>query len=232
LKRALIIIGKFPECGRVKTRLCPPLTLESAAGLYRCMLYDRFEQVKALRDLGIDLIFAFTPSTAVFEEVPSCFNLSPQDEEDLGQVMANAFKETFRKGYDSVSLVDSDSITLPTEYIANCFNFLLDKTDIVIGPCLDGGWYLLGMREFQPNFFFSIPWSSSSVFSMTVQTARKHGLSVYILPIWYDVDSPSALLMLSKELAREQILAKRTKSFLLRPEIASALASWQQSSCI
>jgi glycosyltransferase A (GT-A) superfamily protein (DUF2064 family) len=113
-------------------------------------------------------------------------------------------------------LCDSDSPTLPGRYIAEAFR-RLDEADVVIGPCDDGGYYLIGMRRHTPRLFAGIPWSSARVTQRTVEAAGRLDLPVFLLEPWYDVDTAADLDRLCREVAgapEDETFARHTNQAL------------------
>jgi len=187
----LVIMAKEPVPGQVKTRLSPELTPQEAAGLYRCFLQDSIAEMGNID--GIDLAIAYAPATAraTFAALADDrFVLFPQQEVELGQRMLTIFKERIAQGYGAVCIMDSDSPDLPKEIVRASFRLLaVGKADVVLGPCTDGGYYLLGMKYPHPELFTDIPWSSGDVLSVTMQKAQKAGLKTALLPPWSDIDT-------------------------------------------
>jgi glycosyltransferase A (GT-A) superfamily protein (DUF2064 family) len=104
--------------------------------------------------------------------------------------MKNAFFEVFSKGYQNTILIGSDSPDLPGTLIEEAFLSLRDH-GAVIGPSLDGGYYLIGFRAdtFLPEVFDRMPWSTPDVFTRTVGIFQKKDFLIHILPQWRDVDT-------------------------------------------
>jgi uncharacterized protein len=118
----------------------------------------------------------------------------PQQGETLGDRMRNAFGELFARGYTRVVAIGSDLPTLPARYVEQAFDRLRDRSGaIVVGPAIDGGYYLIGLREAAPELFDAIPWSTRGVLAATRQAAEKLNLVVHLTPEWYDVDEPADL---------------------------------------
>ena len=191
MEKLLVIVAKQPIPGRVKTRLFPKLSPEAAADLYRCFLQDRIQEVISFN--GVDRAIAYTPEDAkeTFASLTSDgFELFAQQGKHLGERLNNIFMEKLSQGYEVVSIVDSDSPDLPKTLINESFELLLSReADIVLGPCYDGGYYLVGMRKPHPELFRNIPWSTENVLSVTLERARRLGLNVKLLSIWNDLDT-------------------------------------------
>jgi len=190
-KLLLVVVAKAPMPGKVKTRLIPPFTPEEAAALYRCFLQDRFTTLNTIR--GIDLAVAYTPAHTRDMFVAFSRNgidLFSQTGRDLGERLNNIFLEKLAGGYEAVSIIDSDTPDLPQWTIQDSFKRLLsNQTDVVFGPCHDGGYYLVGMRKPHPELFDDIPWSTAQVLSTTLEKAEKLAVKTDLLPWWNDLDT-------------------------------------------
>jgi len=187
---ALAIMAKAPRAGEVKTRLCPPLSPADGAALYRCFLLDKVAQVRGLS--GARAVIAFTPNTErdVFEALAPDVQLLAQRGDDLGRRLLNGLDDLLRGGYRGALAIDSDTPTLPTEFLRQGIDAVMKPdVDVVLGPTDDGGYYLIGMRKTWPALFDAMPWSTPDVFPETMRRAEAHGLRVACLPAWFDVDT-------------------------------------------
>ncbi len=215
--RAAAVMARMPVPGQVKTRLVPPLTPLAAARLYAGFLRDAIDRLARIN--GIRPFVAYTPPAAdgfFAGLVPPGFSTLPQTGGDLGERLAAVSGALFSRGATTVVLCDSDSPTLPGRYIGEAFR-RLDETDIVIGPCDDGGYYLIGMRRCTPRLFAGIPWSSPYVTQRTVEAAERLDLSVFLLEPWYDVDTAADLDRLCREVAgspEDDAFARHTRCTL------------------
>lgn len=187
----LIIFAREPCPGQVKTRLCPPLTGEAAARLYRCFLEDILEEMARLP--GLSLALAYTPDTALhfFEELtPAGVLLFPQEGADLSERLIRACDRGWAAGFGTILVRNSDSPDLPGEMVAAAAQALESKqADLVLGPSPDGGYYLVGLQSPQPELFQEIPWSTADVLTDTLARARQLSLTVHLLPPWPDIDT-------------------------------------------
>jgi len=102
--------------------------------------------------------------------------------------MRDAFKELFAGGYESAVMIGADLPTLPLSHLRAAFA-ALERRPVVLGPSLDGGYYLIGLRAPQPELFEGIAWSTSQVLSQTIERINQLGLQVQCLEPWYDVDT-------------------------------------------
>jgi len=213
---AVAIMAKAPTAGAVKTRLTPPLTATCAAELYRCFLLDKIEQVRALEDTHA--VVAYTPADAgrVFEELAPGFELLPQCGPELGARLANGLAQLLAHGHAGAVAIDSDTPTLPTAFLQQGVDILRrGESDVVVGPCDDGGYYLIGVRADRPDLFENMPWSTPEVLPETLRRARAAGLTTVCLPEWFDVDTAADLERLCASLGEPGLgIATQTRRFL------------------
>lgn len=199
--RSLCVVVKQPSAGQTKTRLCPPLTAEMAARLYTGFLYDTLEIMRQVA--GVQRTIAYFPQDArpYFHQLAPDMLLTPQRGATLGERLDNLLHETFDNGAIHAVVMDSDSPTLPPLYIAEAFTQLESNVDVVLGPCRDGGYYLIGMKQPHPRLLREIQMSTPNVLRDTIALAVTLGVSVTLLPEWYDVDTVVELEELRRELA-------------------------------
>jgi rSAM/selenodomain-associated transferase 1 len=195
----LIIMAKQPGLGTVKTRLSPALNPQQCLVLYEAFLRDTIRLVDEACELAAEvtpaLAYAPAGSRAFFRGVvPGHFVLLPQIGGDLGERLCNLPSQAGRLGYGEVAMISSDSPTLPTGMVASGFAELRQtEADVVLGPCDDGGYYLIGMKRPQPALFTGISWSTEHVTRQTLEAARAALLRVSLLPAWPDVDTVDSL---------------------------------------
>lgn len=162
---ALIIFVKNPEPGKVKTRLAADLGDEIAFHIYLKLLRVTHDVVRKV-DVERHVFYSsFVPSTDIFEEPD--FQRSLQHGDDLGIRMRNAFDQIFAEGFEKAIIIGSDCPNLTDEHISIAFD-LLDENDAVVGPAVDGGYYLLGLKRSNPILFNNKKWSSNSVLEDTI----------------------------------------------------------------
>jgi uncharacterized protein len=216
-RSAVAIMAKAPQPGEVKTRLCPPLSYEEATELYRCFLLDKIAQVNTLPRAVPAVSYSPVESKRMFESLtPRHFLLIPQHGDDLGARILSTFDQLFRQGYTQVMVIDSDTPTLPTIYLAEALRLIAERSnDVVLGPTDDGGYYLIGLRQSHRQLFEQMPWSTSQVFSETRRRSEQNGLTLACTQPWYDVDTPDDLVRLRASLEQTQDgLAHHTRQFL------------------
>jgi rSAM/selenodomain-associated transferase 1 len=214
MKRALIVVGKAPQAGNTKTRLVPPLSAEQAASLYRGFLLDAVHLGLSLKWERVTVVHPRGAAAILQTLLPSEVSLLEQRGSGLGEALAFAFQRHFCQGFDRVVLIGSDNPTLPAEPICEALAALDDGRDLCIGPCLDGGYYLLGMRAPWLGVFDDIEWSTSRVYGQTLRRARRVGLRVHAVRKWYDVDLPRDLDRVRRELRDRPDIALHTRAAL------------------
>ena len=197
---ALIIFAKAPIPGQVKTRLCPPLAPDEAATLHGTMVLDTLERSRNL--LGFDRFLACAPSKQhpFFKaiEVRQGVRLLEQTHGDLGSRMHHAFQAAFDLGFQSAVIVGTDLPTVHSEMFRQALRALADN-DGVLGPTVDGGYYLIGLNKPAPELFVDIPWSTDRVFALTQQKAQSLGLTMKLLTQQRDLDTMSDLELFIKD---------------------------------
>lgn len=208
LRCAVAIMAKAPRPGEVKTRLAPPLSPGEAAALSAAFIRDIAANiVAAAADAAIDGYVAFAPpgsEAALAPLLPAGIGLLPSRRIGLAASLLDAASELLAAGYGAACLVNADSPTLPTEMLSAAARALLTPGDrLVLGPCDDGGYYLIGMKAARRRLFEDIAWSTELVFRQTVERAAELGLAVTNLPLWYDVDDVASLRRLLAELDEE-----------------------------
>jgi uncharacterized protein len=224
MSRALLIVAKAPEPGRTKTRLVPPLTPDQAAELYESFLLDTLALATELAWERISVVAPAGSSAALGRLVPAGITLLEQRGVGLGDALRSAFASHFGEAFSHVVLIGSDSPTLPAVHIRQACA-ALERFDVSLGPTLDGGYYVIGMREPHLALFDNINWSSASVFAETLARAHQLRLNVCTLPTWYDVDDASHLLRLQNELrTAPDHVAPRTRALLQALSLAAPAA--------
>ncbi len=203
MRAIVVIVAKEPVATRVKTRLYPHLSPAQAAELYALFIQDMVEEmsgiVKAEAGLpgnpnhGLRLAVAYSPKGAerTFEVLsPPPVLIFPQQGADLGERLAHIFTKLCSEGYEQVHIINSDSPDMPCSLIQTSTKLLeIPQTDLVLGPCADGGYYLIGLKKPTPELFQEIPWSTDRVLALTLERARTLGLSYGLLDPWYDIDT-------------------------------------------
>jgi rSAM/selenodomain-associated transferase 1 len=200
-------MAKASAPGRTKTRLVPPLSFEEAAAFNTAFLQDVSANLLAAgRQGSITGYMAFGPpgpdSVRFFERtLPAKIELLEAWHPNFGDCLLSAITQLFARGHTSAVVLNSDSPTLPTSLLLEAARLLARPGDrAVLGPSVDGGYYLLGLKQAHRRLFEDVVWSTEQVARQTLQRAAEIGLPVDILPVWYDVDDAWSLNMLHLEL--------------------------------
>ena len=202
----MAVMGKASAPGRTKTRLVPPLSALDAAHLNTAFLQDIIGNLlRAGREAEIAPYVAFGPagSEAFFRGcLPARLPLIECCFANFGDCLDGAICSLLQRGHPAACVVNADSPTLPTRVLVQAARALAQPNDsLVIGPSVDGGYYLLGVNRAHPRLFEEIDWSTSRVFEQTLERATELGLSMTILDPWYDVDDAAGLGSLRADLA-------------------------------
>jgi len=199
--RALAVMARVPELGKVKTRLEPFLGAEKTKELYLCFLSDIFANLKKLN--SVDVFVFYTPENLTdefVELIPYGIPLAPQKGSDLGERMLNAASHLFGATYESVVIIGSDSPDLPVSYIEEAFKSVEGGKDIAIGPASDGGYYLVALSDPKKAPFAGVNWGTETVLEETLAVMDSEGTKYSLLSEWYDIDEKNDLAFLKNNL--------------------------------
>jgi rSAM/selenodomain-associated transferase 1 len=217
-RRLVCIMAKPPVAGQAKTRLIPVLGAHEAALLQQHMLLDTIELVSAALE-GDGSITIVCPAAgdraALRRVVPASVGVVAHERLDLMSGLDYALTHHIDHGYEQVVLLDGDSPTLPAHYIRMAFDHLKEDA-VVLGPTLDGGYYLIGACQQRSALFDWPHLDSATICQQTRARAEALGSRVHMLPPWYDVDTAEDLERLSAELHRYPSHAPHTFRFLER----------------
>ncbi len=223
---ALIVFARAPIAGEAKTRLAPALGHARAAELYRCFVLDTLEVVSRA---PAHLLLAAADARhlaavgALAEEVCPEAEIIAQHGRDLGERIANALGEAFARAHPCAVVIGTDAPTLPLQRICEALD-LVAQRDLVLGPCFDGGYYLIGMRTLIPEVLRDIAWSSDSVLLDTLRRARECQASVSLLEPWYDVDTPDDIEVLRAHLSGLSLAGQHVPC----PRTWDCLRQWEE----
>jgi len=183
------IMIKYPEPGRVKTRLAGDIGTEKAALICRKITERVMKQT--MPDAGKYDRFVFYDPPKKLQDFLSWLpheKFIAQTGSDVGNRMDNAIRYLLENGAKKAVITGADIPDLTGKIIIQAFE-MLDKADAVVGPAHDGGYYLIGMKSPMSELFHNIPWSTGDVFSETVRTLKNSGKSYAVLPVLSDLDT-------------------------------------------
>ena len=186
----LIIFVKNPELGKAKTRLAAGIGKEAALHVYKRLL-ERTKEISS--GLSSDKVVFYNDFIDYQDLWPNdIYQKALQIAGDLGQKMEAAFRWAFEVGYQKVCIIGSDCYDLTTEILETAFE-KLENHNAVIGPSVDGGYYLLGMTQLNSSVFKNKDWSTSSVFDSTIESFISKNLNYFQLEILNDIDTKEDL---------------------------------------
>ncbi len=190
MKNALIIFVKNPVEGQVKTRLAKTIGNGAAVAVYKQLLQHTFS---VTQHLAVDK-FVFYGDYINHNDlwINDIYQKHQQQGFDLGDRMKNAFDVVFNLGYDKAIIIGSDCYELTQQILEEAFDELI-ISDAIIGPCNDGGYYLLGIKEMAPELFENIQWSTDEVLPATKKVLQDLQLQFELLPTLNDVDDEVSL---------------------------------------
>lgn len=212
--RAVVVMGKVPRPGRVKTRLAKRIGARVASDLYRVFLQDVFAVVDAAAAI-IELDPVFSCALGEGDTIDQAKGLAPmhwavadQTAGDLGARIESAR----RCGAARYTLVmGSDAPTMPPARIVEAFELLeREGIDAVVGPTVDGGYDLIAFDGARPALLDGIPWSTPGVLKATAAAAERAGIALRQLDEGYDVDHFDDLPRALEDAERSGSLAGRT----------------------
>ena len=189
-QECIVIFVRSPEKGTVKTRLTAVLDEDMVLDLYRCFVLDL---LRTLSHTTLGLRVCFYPAEAkkkVADWLGEDYVYMAQQGRGLGERLENAFIAAFADGFSKVVIIGSDSPDLPCGILEEAISCLASN-DAVIGPAVDGGYYLIGFnsQRFLTEVFRGVEWGTSTVFERTMDILNRHGCQVQVLPPWPDIDT-------------------------------------------
>lgn len=209
----VLVFAKPPRPGVAKTRLAPALGSKGAAALATALFEDTWSRVSSLR-WARPVLVTPEPDAAEWGTARAACRW-PQGEGDLGERLARAFARALAGKAAGAIAVGTDSPGVPAALLEAARD-ALERSDAVLGPCDDGGFYLLALRRCPPGLLEDLPWSADSTFGRTRERLLERGLSVEILPGWFDVDVPADLVRLQQRIERGAVRAPATSRLLGR----------------
>jgi len=214
--RCLIVFIKYPQPGQVKSRLAKDFDGDFAAGLYKAFALDILEC--AMKGDWQLQVFFYPPEkeTEIKKLFGNDHEYRPQRGADLGARMKNAFTDCFAAGFKSVVLIGSDCPDLPRELIEESFDLLESPNNMVIGPAVDGGYYLVGFGrdKFRTDIFEGLIWSTPFVLEETILILKAKNHTPQLIGEWHDIDTSDDLLGLMERSKETKFADSRTMNFL------------------
>jgi rSAM/selenodomain-associated transferase 1 len=207
----VLVMARYPSPGSVKTRLASQIGAEAAWRLYDAFVRDLADRLEALE---LPVTWAFSPPDAPFQALMPEKRCVPQVGGDLGERLEHAVSECFDAVPAPVIVIGVDSPHLDLARVREAADALGAGADVVLGPALDGGYYLIGLRAPSAVVFHDIVWGSSSVLDTTLSRAHGAGLRTRLLEPTFDVDDADGLRALRAVLSRGEVDLPRTRAAL------------------
>ena len=183
----LIIFAKNLIEGNVKTRIAKKMGTSKALEIYKTLLINTLDLVQSL-PVGIQPVLYFSEKSEEESITGNYkFKVMVQEGKDLGERMFKAFENEFESGFSKVCLIGTDIYDLDTQIIIQAFENL-EKVEVSLGPALDGGYYLIGMKQLYPEIFIGVNWGQSTVLNETIERIHSRGIGYNLLPVLKDVD--------------------------------------------
>ncbi len=191
MKNALLIFLKNNIPGKVKTRLAATVGNDEAAKVYTMLVQHTQLATLELKENKIIFYSDYMEQDDIWQNAN--YEKQVQFGSDLGERMANAFQYAFDCGNEMVVLIGTDCPGINMDLIQKAFSEL-NAADVVIGPAIDGGYYLLGMKKFTAELFNEIAWSTSDVLETTIKKCNQLNLTYQLLEVLPDVDEEKDLI--------------------------------------
>jgi hypothetical protein len=209
LKRGcLCVLAKPPRAGLAKSRLIPALGAAGAADLARALFIDTWEMAQRLPRM--DVVLA-TTDVGAREWRTLGAEIWPQGAGTLGARMERVARRALH-AYPFVILIGTDLPGLPAARLIAARNALA-RADAVLGPALDGGFYLLGLRACPCGLLRDLPWSTPQVLDRTMAQLGEYGLRTRTIGRWFDIDAPEDLINLRARLRRSRMDAPAVRQW-------------------
>lgn len=205
----LLIFTRWPEPGKTKTRLIPALGPKGAAQLQKQLTEHAADLAKVFLQQepiakAVTIFYTGGSPQQMEQWLGTDFSYQPQSTGDLGDRLKNAFQWAFDQGSQKILVMGIDCPGITLEHLQNAFT-ALDNYPMAIGPALDGGYYLLALKQVNPSYFQNIAWGTEQVYAQTLAKFQQNGEmssgslgnSPYALDVLPDIDRPEDLKYLS-----------------------------------
>jgi len=182
-KQLIIVFVKNIKLGKVKTRLAKTIGNQAAFEVYSALV--KVTEI-AIENILTDKRIYFS-ETIVKTNWENC-QKAVQEGKDLGERMKNAFKKGFEDGYERIVLIGSDLPDIHSKHIEKGLQ-ALETNEVVFGPALDGGYYLIGLSKSHPFIFEKKPWSEPQLLAVSLEELQQKNISFSLLETLNDIDT-------------------------------------------
>ena len=219
----ILLFAKAPLPGWAKTRMIPALGAAGAARLHEQLLRTTVARLAASPDSSIgatlELWCAPDKSHAVFQQLAATYDLGlyAQCDGDLGERLLAASTDALDRA-EAVVLIGCDCPELGPAQLTEALTALqVPGVDAVLGPAMDGGYVLLGLRRAEPALFADLPWGGDQVAAITRLRMTELGWRWRELPTLRDLDRPEDLDWYDQSLT-QAVRCKTNSSTSLEPK--------------
>jgi uncharacterized protein len=211
-ERVIAIMMKAPRPGWVKTRLAAAHSQERIVALYRALVEDTIDLARRMR-LKMFAVCPAGDEEELARWLPGDLAVVSQQGTGLAAGLRSAFNQLCTALGRPVIAFNADSPHLPLGALEDSFVSLL-TSDLVVGPCDDGGYYLVGAKRPYDSLFEASAMGRASACQALLAEAARQGLSVSLGAEHYDIDLPADLVRLSRELSADSSRASRTAALI------------------
>ncbi|MEE8537482.1 MAG: TIGR04282 family arsenosugar biosynthesis glycosyltransferase [Acidobacteriota bacterium] len=210
---AVVMLARAPREGRVKTRLASALGRKQALALHEAFLLDTLVWLRPLARAGWRVRLEWSEPFRPRGELRKVLRGIPcgtQPAGGLGTRIESALRRALDAGATCALVIGSDSPHIGAEPLRRT-RTLLRCSDVVLGPALDGGYYLVGVRRVRRRWFRGIRWGTARVLRQTLSRLRADSARTHLLERAQDLDTPANLRELQKRLERSPALGRRLR---------------------
>lgn len=220
-KRTLVIMAKAPRLGAVKTRLMNSLPSRAVTDLYVCLLEDTLALAKSLNSVEVSVMCPESDRGTLLDLLGDSVQVVAQQGSGLPAGLTSVFRH-FTADRRHVIAFNSDSPHLPPSILETAFETLA-RHDVVVGPTLDGGYYLVGAKAAHASLFAGDGMGTTSALDRLLERTKVLALSTGFTEPFYDIDVANDLIRLAAELRQAPEKAPRTAGWFGTWQAAVAL---------
>jgi len=192
MRTHLVVMTKFPEPGKVKTRLGATIGYDAACKLHQAMVQHLLTKtIPELESIEVRFHVAGGEEAAVTDWLGGA-HWQRQAEGDLGVKMQHAISDSIQAGAGKVLIIGTDCPAITPSHIHDSV-VALDGCDVTFIPALDGGYVMAGMKAIHQEMFSDIEWSTESVLELSTQRLNATGKTVKALESLSDIDTEADL---------------------------------------
>jgi glycosyltransferase A (GT-A) superfamily protein (DUF2064 family) len=181
---AVVVMARAPRRGQVRRALEPVIGPDRCAALQAALILQTAGWARNVAPDGLHI--AHDPPDAAADLrrlIGDHASLFPQNGEGIAGRVADAAARVYVHHQGPLLIVWPDLPRLRVEHAAAALDDLAAGCDVVLGPAIDGGFYLIGISRPMPKLF-ALPenaWRSPDVMTMGLAAARDAGLEIGLL---------------------------------------------------